>query len=132
MLTHITRLSVHALTLPHPVPFPQRVLSPDPSLARPKMLFVKINFQIRLESVYLARRRGIKIAREGTASGGREGSCSLSGGFWGGEWATAALQQDRAAEPGLLPGLSQPLYHEVPRSCLVGQAKVFLRSAPSP
>lgn len=63
---------------PHPAPFPQCVLSPDPNLAWPKMLFVKINFQIRLESVYLARRRGSKTAGEGTASGGKEGSCSPS------------------------------------------------------
>lgn len=47
------------------------------------MLFVKINFQIRLESVYLARRRGTKTAREGTASGSREGSCSPERGVSG-------------------------------------------------
>lgn len=98
-LTHITRLSVHALTSPHPAPFPQRVLSPDPNLARPKMLFVKINFQIRLESVYLARRRGTKTAREGTASGGGEGSCSPERGFLGrgaGHSSTAAGHSSRA------------------------------------
>lgn len=63
------------------------------------MLFVKINFQIRLESVYLARRRGTKTAREGTASGGGERSCSPQQGFLGrgaGHSSSAAGHSSRA------------------------------------
>lgn len=83
-LTHITRLSLHALLHPpNPSPFPRRVLSPDPNLARSKMLFVKINFQIRLESVYLARRRGTKTAREGTASEAEREAAAWSWGLSG-------------------------------------------------
>lgn len=60
-------------------------------------------------------------------------AAARSGGFWGGERATTALQQFTAAELGLLPGLSQPpralCCPQVP-SC--GPAKASPTSAPSP
>lgn len=93
------------------------------------MLFVKINFQIRLESAYLATRRRTKSAREGTASRGREGSCSPSRGIQGGEWATAVLQQDTAAKTVCHSCLQ---HHAVPSPFLWTRERLSPLSAPRP
>lgn len=96
------------------------------------MLFVKINFQIRLESVYLARRRGSKTAREGTASGGKEESCSPSRvlGRGTGHSSTAAGHRSEAKfAPSFVTAILSMLS---PKSLVEGHTKASPTAAPSP
>lgn len=110
-LSHILQDWVFMLSYsPSPAPFPQCVLSPDPNLARPKMLFVKINFQIRLESAFLARRKGMKTAREGAASGGGEGKPQPRVGIFGaGITAQQCCGRAQAAQPCSHPAVPRVL-----------------------
>lgn len=118
----------------HPAPFPQHVLSPDPNLAWPKMLFVKINFQIRRSQCTWQGGKELKLEGREWIQDAERGICSLEQGFSGQgsghSSAAAGHKQHSQACCHFCHSILE--HHVVPKSLLASRVRAFPMLVPRP